>query len=321
MSVTLQFHLTSAGQLAAWNARKTGLTLDLTHVQLGSGNRVPNGMEVALVRAQETAPIIAGSQVSASQVRMSALFSSNTGLDVNEIGLWAGNPANAGAILFGYWSQAAGSVAVKSPGVDFVFTHDLVIDGAVPAGSINVVIDSSQASAMALLAAHEAAPNPHPNYALASSLEALIPAGTLMFFPTATPPASFVKANGAALPRAVYWRLFSAIGIQYGAGNGITTFNVPDFRGEFVRGWDDGRGVDPGRILGSAQGDEIKAHNHYPPAGVDGWVSAQFWGDGAFDGSRFVGPGERNPVNTPTANTGGTETRPRNVAMLACIKF
>lgn len=164
MSVALQFSLTVAGQTAAWNAKKTGLSLDLTHIQLGSGNRLPNGLEVALVQPQEAAAIAGGSQITPNQVRMSALFSSNVGYEIREIGLWSGNPANPGSVLVGYWSQAAGVLAVKAPGVDFVFSHDMVLDGAVPAGALNVLVDAAQAPLLAMIAAHEAKADPHPQY-------------------------------------------------------------------------------------------------------------------------------------------------------------
>ena len=102
MSVALQFNLTAAGKAAAWNKRNTGMELTLTHIQMGSSNRVPNGQEVALVQPQEAAAIAGGSQIMPNQVRMSALFSSNATYEIREIGLWVGNPANPGSVLFGY---------------------------------------------------------------------------------------------------------------------------------------------------------------------------------------------------------------------------
>ena len=61
------------------------------------------------------------------------------------------------------------------------------------------------------------------------------------------PPSGYLKCNGAAVSRTTYADLFAEIGTAFGAGDGSSTFNVPDFRGEFVRGWDDSRGVDSGR--------------------------------------------------------------------------
>ena len=139
-----------------------------------------------------------------------------------------------------------------------------------------------------------------------------IPAGSVVYMARNTAPTGFLKANGAAVSRTTYSKLYAAIGTYYGVGDGSTTFNLPDLRGEFVRSWDDGRGVDSGRAFGSAQADSFRSHQHSIVAGTD-------QGDG--------GPKGRGADNHATSGTiytnfsGGTETRPRNVALLACIKF
>ena len=76
------------------------------------------------------------------------------------------------------------------------------------------------------------------------------------------PPPGFLACNGAAVSRVAYAALYAAIGTVYGAGDGVNTFNLPDERGNFSRAWDNGRGIDPGRVFGSEQTDAIKAHNH-----------------------------------------------------------
>ena len=83
-----------------------------------------------------------------------------------------------------------------------------------------------------------------------------------MYIPHTSLPTGWLKANGAAVSRTTYSNLFAAIGTTYGVGDGSTTFNIPDLRGEFIRGWDDGRGVDSGRTLGSWQDDMFEEHNH-----------------------------------------------------------
>src|SRR5690554_4877916 len=75
-------------------------------------------------------------------------------------------------------------------------------------------------------------------------------------------PEGWLKCNGQAVSRTTYSKLFSKVGTTFGNGDGSTTFNVPDLRGEFVRGFDDARGLDAGRLLGSVQGDMFRAHNH-----------------------------------------------------------
>lgn len=133
-------------------------------------------------------------------------------------------------------------------------------------------------------------------------------AGDVKFWPASSAPAGWLKANGAAVSRTTYAALFLVIGTTYGAGDGSTTFNVPDLRGEFVRAWDDGKGVDIGRVLGAAQGDAFKIHNH---------TITQQASNAGTGGMSGVGYG----AGYETSYVGGNETRPRNVAMLACIKY
>ena len=169
----------------------------------------------------------------------------------------------------------------------------------------------------------------------ADDLSGMVPSGAVLYFAGQTAPAGWLKANGAAVSRTAYAALFAAIGTTYGAGDGSTTFNLPDLRGEFMRGWDDGRGIDHGRAFGSAQGDAIRNISGSIDAGSDQTrqlfddvkasgafsVSKRSWkrwtgdsNDGYsvpaafdFDASRVV----------PTA----AENRPRNIALLACIKI
>ncbi len=139
--------------------------------------------------------------------------------------------------------------------------------------------------------------------------EAQIQPGDVAYFARDTAPSGYIKANGAAVSRTAYAALFAAIGTTFGAGDGSTTFNVPDLRGYFPRGYDDGRGVDSGRVFGSNQADDFKSHTH---GGVHQPYSGVTFSGAAT--SYYIGAGS-------TAATGGTETRPRNVALLACIKY
>lgn len=91
---------------------------------------------------------------------------------------------------------------------------------------------------------------------------ALTPTGQVSHTAAATVPSGWLEANGDLVSRTQYARLFKAIGTTYGAGDGVTTFKLPDLRGEFIRGWDHGRGVDSGRAAGSAQGDMYGRHSH-----------------------------------------------------------
>ena len=148
-----------------------------------------------------------------------------------------------------------------------------------------------------------------------------VPAGSVIYHAANTAPTGFIKANGAAVSRSTYSDLFSAISTTFGVGDGSSTFNVPDLRGEFARGWDDSRGIDSGRAFGSSQSDEFEAHYHLMQSSggsqINGGVTTypfgmaynSYYGTGAYDSKRSQTVG------------GAAETRPRNVALLACIKF
>lgn len=143
-----------------------------------------------------------------------------------------------------------------------------------------------------------------------NSIEGL-PSGTVLYVAQNTAPTGYIKANGAAISRTTYAALFSAIGTTFGSGDGSTTFNVPDLRGEFIRGWDDSRGIDSGRSFGSAQSDELKSHSHTVNSGIQSYASTSF----------ATGNPNSYPTSYSTNSTGGAETRPRNIALLACIKY
>lgn len=139
-------------------------------------------------------------------------------------------------------------------------------------------------------------------------------------------PAGWLIANGAAVSRTTYATLFAAIGTIHGPGDGATTFNLPDKRGEFTRGLDLGRGVDVGRVQGSAQGDAIR--------NITGGLGASI-GNEAASGAFAISANHGDTLNAvagvyayrtrsfdasrvvPTA----AENRPRNKAAIPIIKY
>lgn len=142
------------------------------------------------------------------------------------------------------------------------------------------------------------------------------PTGAVIYVAANAAPSGYMKANGAVVSRSTYSRLFAAIGTTYGAGDGSTTFSLPDLRGEFQRGLDDGRGVDGGRSIGTAQAQDIQSHDH----GVYSTAGPINTGNGSIPHGRSTETMYKYN-NLTTTSTGGTETRPRNTAMLACIRF
>ena len=154
-------------------------------------------------------------------------------------------------------------------------------------------------------------------YARNISTDFGIPPGTVIHVAMDYAPVGYLKANGAEISRTAYPRLFAAIGTMFGVGDTQNTFNLPDLRGEFVRSWDDSRGVDSGRAIGSSQTDDFKSHTHVMPRTLtDLNVDARF--DAV---SRYATSDDADYTDRNTGATGGTETRPRNIALLACIKY
>lgn len=151
--------------------------------------------------------------------------------------------------------------------------------------------------------------------------------GHVAFFARSTAPSGYLKANGALVSRVTYANLFNAIGTTFGIGDGATTFALPDLRGEFLRGFDDARGVDAGRAFGSFQTDLMQGHHHQ--FNVATWQSAggnKYPGIGGY--ASDIASGAPTSAVTSALSDGvngaprtGVETRPRNIAILACIKY
>ena len=94
-----------------------------------------------------------------------------------------------------------------------------------------------------------------------TALPQAVPTGSVHLMATTTAPSGYLKCDGQSISRTTYAALFAIIGTTWGASD-ASTFKVPDLRGEFVRGWDDSRGVDSGRNFATTQLDENKQHNH-----------------------------------------------------------
>ena len=133
-----------------------------------------------------------------------------------------------------------------------------------------------------------------------------LPVGVPIPWPSATPPTGWLKCNGAAFTAAQYPRLAQA----------YPALKLPDLRGEFIRGWDDGRGLDSGRTLFTAQADELRSHNHrfineYGTPSTNFIAFTDQNSEGVDGGLR---EGSRAWTYITMEKTGGSETRPHNVA-------
>jgi len=178
-----------------------------------------------------------------------------------------------------------------------------------------------------------------------STQQALLPAGAIMPFAMNSAPSGWLAANGSTPSRTTYADLFAAIGTTYGAGDGRTTFLLPDLRGYFVRGSGtnsaDGTAsgtfgqrqrdaVGPHTHSGTSDGmDRNKSHSHtikgtglgQGGGGSNPVFSSNYMGDNGtsiyatdIDHLHTFTSSSQNPAYT-------TETRPANIALLYCIKF
>lgn len=333
MAITINPTITDAGLAASVDADANSLQISITHVALGTGAYAPTGSETALLNRLEKVAISSGSTANGPMLDISVLFPSygGAGYDAKEIGFYIGDP-DAGGVLFAVFSHPTNDGFVFRSSLDFLAQFSIGIT-RVPEGSVTVSIDPAAAVLHALIDDHKDELDPHPAYLKGSAM-----AGAVMMFARATAPAGWLKANGSAVSRAAYIDLFTAIGVSFGAGDGSTTFNLPDLRGEFPRFTDDGRGIDAGRQVGTAQGfqnadhghgatmTEAGTHTHVIPHNYDSGTAGDYISGN--DGNNNM-PGNASPTapagghvhSITILNSGGNEARPRNVALLACIKY
>ena len=149
---------------------------------------------------------------------------------------------------------------------------------------------------------------------LASAASLFVPPGAVLPFAMNVVPSGWLAANGAAVSRTTYAALFAAIGTLYGVGNGSTTFALPDLRGYFVRGSGTNSDGTASGTFGAKQADDLKSHTHsYLAPNINQ--------------KHDLGTGQTHVGGGLASNTGATpaatsiETRPKNIALLYCIKF
>ena len=186
-----------------------------------------------------------------------------------------------------------------------------------------------------------------------------VPSGSVFCHASTTIPSGYLECNGAHVSRTTYAALFAAIGTTWGSSTS-SNFHLPDLRGEFVRGFDNSRGVDNGRSFASSQGSQYTQHHHTTSVSssvsdpghrhkgqnqsanssqADGhsvWVNDRAignYGSGSGSGGGPLGnrhflTNETTGISVSTSvtvnNSGGTangsETRPRNISMIYIIK-
>jgi len=158
-----------------------------------------------------------------------------------------------------------------------------------------------------------------------------LPVGTMVAFPANKIPPGFLEIDGSVKSIATYPDLATFLGTAFNQGNeGAGNFRLPESRGEFLRGWDHGRGVDANRVIGSYQLDTLQnitgayAANNGVQLAATGTVSGAFSGV-SVGGTQIPGGGAASGVINMTFDASkvartSMETRSRNLAVMWCIK-
>lgn len=179
--------------------------------------------------------------------------------------------------------------------------------------------------------------DPESVYTTPVGRQSPLKAGLIMAWPSDTVPPGWLECDGSAVSRSQYADLFAAIGTTYGAGDGSTTFNLPDYRGYFLRGQDGGAGVDPNRTtrtdrgdgttgdnVGTKQSDALQGHDHSisrkaSPGGVNPLHVDPGFNSGDASTSTTTGVIDSFAGTHGTARV-ATETRPKNIYVKWIIK-
>jgi microcystin-dependent protein len=164
--------------------------------------------------------------------------------------------------------------------------------------------------------------------ALETAINERTPPGTVIAFAGPVVPTGWLACDGSPVSRTTYATLFAAIGTAHGSGNGASTFNLPDYRGRFLRGVDGGAGHDPDRAartaaanggnvgdaVGTLQADALGSHSHSIPGQSWGLT----WPGSANITAYGVGQTQNNADTNPT---GGNETRPKNANVQFLVRY
>lgn len=170
---------------------------------------------------------------------------------------------------------STGAVALETPSADQLNVDNIRLDGnaitstdtdgditLTPNGAGSVVIDGLSMPQADGTADQVLKTDGSGNIGFTSLDSFTVPSGTVLPFAGSTAPSGYQLCYGQAISRTTYASLFSAIGTTYGAGDGSTTFNVPDLRGRAIAGQDDMGGVSADRLTdqsGGLDGDTLGA--------------------------------------------------------------
>ncbi|SAH05993.1 phage tail collar domain-containing protein [Enterobacter cloacae] len=260
--------LTNVGAAKLANATALGAQVEITQMAVGDGNGAlptPNPAQTALVHELRRAPLntLSIDPNNANQIIAEQVIPEDVGgWWIREIGLFDKDGdmiaiANCAETYKPQLQEGSGRVQIVRMIliVSSTAAVTLKIDPSVVLATRQYVDDQIiqvKAYVDQQLAAHVAAADPHTQYLLESDFDKYFPSGFPLPWPQATPPGGWLKCNGAAFDKAKYPKLATA----YPSGS------LPDLRGVFIRGWDDGRGLDSGRAILSYAADKMRKHTH-----------------------------------------------------------
>lgn len=304
----------------------SGEAIVFTHIALGDGDRIPAGGETTLenenYRAQITNSGVEPAQLNTAYFEIYVPAEINT-FTVQEIGLisedgtlYALTRTETPIIKYGPDSTTLFSYTFRIL-VTFSDLENIVVQmspiGAVTGDTLPDFMPWATQEEFDASTENRIAQILQVKTFIAESVANTVAdaVGNLIISAANTPPSGAFECNGAALSRESYPKLFARIGVVYGAPD-ADTFNIPDHRGVTLRGWDNGRGLDPSRVFGSYQADDFESHEHI--------LENSYNGSGSTNFGQYYQRGYNNGVITPSNQAvGGVETRGKNNAQLICI--
>jgi NAD(P)H-nitrite reductase len=243
----------------------------------------------ALTGARFTGPVTVDSTATlgAGPKRIIASSDATTGYVFSDGNLYVGSQAADGVTLLIAGNKEAGRILPSGRTLVGTTVDDGI--GLVQVGGLVTAQTPAAGDSSKRLATTE--------FVVAAIASATV--GTIVFEPRTNTRAGYLKLNGALLKRADYpalWAYAQASGALvtdaywsannwgcFSNGDGVTTFRLPELRGEFIRCWDDARGADTGRAIGTYQGSQNASHGHSASAAAVGdhahtaWTDSQGW--------------------------------------------
>lgn len=204
VSIPIAVKITSAGQIAAANVSSTGIRLDITHVGVGTGAYTPTGAETQLQNRLLTVPIAGGGGIEGtSEYRIHTALKAllGAGFAVWEIGFYVGDPAYGGFLL---------ALASRTDKKYFDVSDEIIVTAsytlglsALPANSVNVIVDQNYNAMLQLIGNHEINPLAHPQYVSNDQLAAALVSYSITILKRAYPVGSVFSTSDTRNPSVI----------------------------------------------------------------------------------------------------------------------